>query len=212
MFLTVSAHVVTNIYVGYFLCDGPKGLLLLQETAKQFAQRCHMFTGTREGFLRPRKSHQPLAHRMAFGNGIDRRRSLRSPSGEGFFDGSLQIFIFKWAVMTLAIDEECWCAVDAAADSAGKIGAHPCPVFSFFKRSLQIRWGKLQFLGKFQVEVTTQAILVFKEQVVHFPELPMGARELRRLRGGLGVRMTFVQREIPEYKAQALPEVLLDTA
>jgi hypothetical protein len=38
----------------------------------------------------------------------------------------------------------------------------------------------------------------------------MGARELRRLRGGLCVRMTVVQREIPEYKPQALPEVLLD--
>jgi len=139
--------------------------------------------------------------------GIDLTRSLRSSLGKGFFDGSLQVFIFKWAIMTLAIDEECWCAVDAAADSAGKIGAHPCPVFSFFKRSLQIRWGKLQFLGKFEVEVTTQAILVIKEQIVHFPELPMGARELRRLRGGLCVSMTFVQFFFQEYGPQAHPDV-----
>ena len=112
--------------------------------------------------------------------------------------------------MALAIDEKCRRAVDAAADSASKIGAHSCSVFLLLKGCLQIRWGELQFLGKLQVELTTQAILVFKEQIVHFPELPMGARKLSRLGRGLGVRMHFIQREIPEDKPQSLPEVLLD--
>ena len=75
---------------------------------------------------------------------------------------------------------------------------------------LQIRRGELQFLGESQVEVIAQAILVFKKQIVHLPEFAMGARKLGCLRRGLGVRMQFIQREIPEDKAQALPEVLLD--
>src|SRR5208337_4171068 len=66
--------------------------------------------------------------------GLGWMHSLTRSSGEGFFDGSRQIFIFKGAVMTLTIDEERWCAVDAAADSTGKIGTHPCPVFAFFQR------------------------------------------------------------------------------
>ena len=80
--------------------------------------------------------------------------------------------------MPAAIDEECGRAINAATDSAGKIGAHPGLVFLLFQSHAQFSGGELQFLCELQIKFTTKAVLIFEEQVVHFPEFIMRAGKL----------------------------------
>jgi hypothetical protein len=57
-------------------------------------------------------------------------------------NSSDQIPILEWRVMTLAVDEERWGAVEATENSACKIGADPGQEFTFLKSCEQVRRGK----------------------------------------------------------------------
>src|SRR5882672_2086217 len=54
--------------------------------------------------------------------------------------------------------------------------------------------------------------LVLEEHVVHFPELPLLGRRLRRLRRMLGVRVDLGQRKIAEHEAEAFAQAPLHLA
>lgn len=65
-------------------------------------------------------------------------RAARLFCGQGGLDSSGQNVVPEGGVMALAVDEECWSAVDAAADSAGEIGANFWQEFALFDRCAQV--------------------------------------------------------------------------
>src|ERR1019366_1553983 len=80
----------------------------------------------------PNLSNWPK-HGFAPGVPTPRAGNCLSHRGDAFLDVRHQIFIIKWSVVTLAIEEECWRAVDPAAHSTGKIGAYPLREFALLQ-------------------------------------------------------------------------------
>src|SRR5215470_5258184 len=92
-------------------------------------------------------------------------------------------------IVTLAIDEESGCAVNAGANSRLKIFAHPRAVFSaehLFDETLGV---EVKLLGQGENRFVTERILILEEGIVHFPESALRARGLRPLGRVLGMRM-----------------------
>ena len=54
----------------------------------------------------------------------------------------------------------------------------------------------------------TQAVLVFINAVMHFPEQPVCTGEFSALGGGFRIRVYLGQRKMPEDESQSRPEVL----
>jgi len=62
-----------------------------------------------------------------------------------------------------------------------------------------------------QQVIVVQRSLSPEQQVVHLPKLPLRARRLGDLGRGLRVGVRLDHREVPEYKANTLPQVVQHT-
>ncbi len=85
------------------------------------------------------------------------------------------------SVVALTVDEERWSSIHAAAHSSRKVGPYAGTINLLREGSLQIRWGEVKRLGQFQEEGIAQVLLIFKELIVHLPELTMQPRQIPRL-------------------------------
>src|SRR2546425_12445070 len=62
---------------------------------------------------------------------------LRTPRWQGMLNRSCERLQFEIPIMSLAVDEECWGAVDAASDTARKIALNPITKLAADERLLQ---------------------------------------------------------------------------
>src|SRR5438094_10530769 len=62
---------------------------------------------------------------------------LRTPRWQGMLNRSRERLQFEIPIMSLAVDEECWGAVDAASDTARKIALNPITKLAADERLLQ---------------------------------------------------------------------------
>src|SRR5437667_9045484 len=62
---------------------------------------------------------------------------LRTPRWQGMLNRCRERLQFEIPIMSLAVDEECWGAVDAASDTARKIALNPITKLAADERLLQ---------------------------------------------------------------------------
>ena len=77
---------------------------------------------------------------MSSGAGRSLCYSILLRGGNGGVDGGYKVVVFPGAVEARVVDEKGWRAVDATADSAGKIGVNFGGEFAFFQGSAQVTW------------------------------------------------------------------------
>ena len=77
--------------------------------------------------------------------------------------------------------------------------------------ALHARCIESQLANVRQQVIVVQRTLPSEQQVVHLPKLPMCARRLGDLGRGLGVGVRLDHGEVPEYKANTLPQVVQHT-
>jgi len=70
---------------------------------------------------------------------------------------------------------------------------------------------KPQCRSIFEEVFILEGVLIFEQEIVHFPEAAPGASRLSRLGGVFGMRMGVGQGEIAENEPQALAQTLLNS-
>lgn len=91
-------------------------------------------------------------------------------SSESGFDGFDEVFVVEGAIVTLAVDEEGWSAVDSATDSAAEVGTDAGGEFVAVERCDQGFRVEVKLLGELLEERQAKAVLVFEEKIMHLPE------------------------------------------
>jgi len=88
-----------------------------------------------------------------------------------------------------AVNEKGRRAVDPAPRPAQKVFAYPVEIPAFSHLTNESRNIKTDNGGVFHQILILERLLIFKEEVVHLPELALRPGRLRRFRGALGVRV-----------------------
>src|ERR1035438_956644 len=109
----------------------------------------------------------------------------------------------------MAIDEERGSSIDAAAHASREVGPYAGPVSCLRDRSLQLRRKQVEVFRELDKERVAEICLVFIEQIVHLPELAVGAGKLSHFSGRLCPGMHLSQGEIAEDKGETFSEVFL---
>jgi hypothetical protein len=79
--------------------------------------------------------------------------------------------------MAMRVDKKSRRSVHSASDATVEISAYARLIRSIFKGFPQCGSRELKLLGKLQVEGPAQAILVFKQEIMHLPEFSLSARK-----------------------------------
>ena len=111
--------------------------------------------------------------------------------------------------MLLAVDEERWCSIDAAAHAAEEIGLYLCGESSLRQRISQPEIGESQGVAQAKNQGQAELILVRVEPIVHFPEAVMRSGVFGSLRRRLREWVRLGQREVAENEPELLAEPLL---
>ena len=111
--------------------------------------------------------------------------------------------------MLLAVDEERWCSIDAAAHAAEEIGLYLCGESPLRQRISQAEIGESQGAAQSKNQGQAELVLVRVKPIVHFPEAVMRSGVFGSLRRGLREWVRLGQREVAENEPQLLAESLL---
>ena len=111
--------------------------------------------------------------------------------------------------MLLAVDEERWCSVDAAAHATEEIGLYLRGESGLRQASRSPRSDSPKCSAKAQYQREPELVLVDVKPIVHFPEPVVRPRVLGRLSGRLRERVRLGQWEVPENEPELLAEPLL---
>src|SRR6266851_4086032 len=160
--------------------------------------------------LSPSSSRACAISRARYACAISASRAFQRPLLRGFFDSGQQRGEIVTAVVAYTIDKEAGRAVHSAANSTGEILADACRVSMLGHIIAESRHIKIELRGILEQILVFESVLMFVERIVHFPELPLRAGRLRRLRRGRGVRMRVGQREMPKDVPQSFAQPLLD--
>src|ERR1700722_4549276 len=113
------------------------------------------------------------------------------------------------ACVLLAVDEERWCPIDAAAHAAKEIGLYLCSESLLRQRISQPEIGKPQGPAQAKNQGQAELVLICIKPVVHFPEEVMRSCVFGGPRRRLREWVRLAQWEVPENEPELLAEPLL---
>src|SRR6202050_3045983 len=113
------------------------------------------------------------------------------------------------ACVLLAVDEERWCSIDAAAHAAEEIGLYLCSEAPLRQRISQPEIGKSQGPAQAKNQAQAELVLIRVKPIVHFPEAVTRSRVFGGLRRRLREWVRLGQREVAENEPELLAEPLL---
>ena len=104
--------------------------------------------------------------------------------------------------MLLAVDEERWCSIDAAAHAAKEIGLYLCSELPLRQRISQPEIGKPEGAAQAKNQGQAELVLICIKPIVHLPEEVMRSCVFGGLRRRLRERVRLGQWEVPEYEPE----------
>src|ERR1700722_9797931 len=113
------------------------------------------------------------------------------------------------ACVLLAVDEERWCSIDAAAHAAKEIGLYLSSESPPRQRLSQPEIGKPQGAAQAKNQGQAELVLICIKPIVHLPEEVMRSCVFSGLRRRLREWVRLGQWEVPEYEPELLGETLL---
>jgi hypothetical protein len=113
-------------------------------------------------------------------------------------------------LVALAIDEEGWRAVHAAAHAAKEVVTNLWLIRPIDERFTQLHLGQGKRTGERKYEWEPELDLIFEESVVHGPELVVRACKFGGLGSGLRVWVNLAQRKMAEGEEKPVAEMLTD--
>src|SRR5215475_703868 len=129
-----------------------------------------------------------------------------SPSFPGrVLDGRHQCGEVPGAVVAQAVDEKGRRAVNPAPRPAQKVFAYPVEIPTFSHFTNESRNIKTDLSGVFLQIFILERLLIFKEGIVHLPELALRPGHFRRFRGALGVRVDGGQWKVAKDEPHQIP-------
>ena len=121
-----------------------------------------------------------------------------------------QLIESEVAVISLAVNEESGGSIDPAARPAAEIFPYACRVFAgqnLINETMRIETQKRGILGKM---VVSKGVLMFKEQVMHFPKLALSTSRFGCFRRVLRMRMGIGRGKVSKHETHTASKALLN--
>src|SRR5215475_1934426 len=120
-------------------------------------------------------------------------------------DGRHQCVEVPGAVVAQAVNEKGRRAINPAPRPAQKVFAYPVEIPTFSHFTNESRNIKTDLSGVFLQIFILERLLIFKEGIVHLPELALRPGPFRRFRGALGVRVDGGQWKVAKDEPHQIP-------